>query len=242
MNKQDLLSIIQHFRTQPDPYLFVEASLTEEDFKQFTRQHQLLLLEETSGPLNSIYWTDSVFLLWDEELMTLELFKDLEALKLQLRKRQTEDNLAVFVPLPLYLNDPNFKLDELINAGDHTVKLALADNLSVPVEQMDFSEESLRSIDQQVKSQKIDDSFVKNNLIPLSVYLGETYLNIYGGHWQLSPMPGSNRPVPMIKTPEGRTINMVNLVYAALTRKHGALILPTGIIRAIRSQPFTPQG
>lgn len=242
MNDHQLISIIQQFRTDDDPYLFVEAFLTTEDFEQFIRDHPLLFLEEASDELNRIYWMDSIFLLWDEELMTLELYKNLEAIKRQLQARQATDTLPVFDPLAVYMELSPHQLVGTIDSNTDALKQALAENLAIPSEQLDYSVASLPAIDQQIKHREIDAPFVQDNLIPLSIYLGETYLKAHGGTWILKRMPGVDQPIPMIKTLEDKTTNVLNIVYGALTSKHGDLILTTRIYSLMTARPFTPHG
>jgi hypothetical protein len=240
MNDRELNTIIQQFRTNDDPYQFVEGFFTTEDFEQFVLDHQLLFLEEASDELNKIYWMDSIFLLWDEELMTLELYKNLEAIKRQLQTRQDTENLPVFDPLAVFLEASPFQPAVISDSNIDDLKQALADNLAIAADQLDYSVASLSAIDHEVEHREIDPAFIRNNLIPLSIYLGETYLKTHNGSWIVKQMPGIDRPIPMLMTPEKRLTNVLNMVYGALTSKHGDLILPTRIYRLMTTRPFTP--
>lgn len=240
MKNDKLVTIIEQFCADTDPYLFVDLFLTSEDFQHFVDHFQLLFLEEASDSSNKVYWMNASFLLWDEALMTLELYKNLETLKLQLKDRIGTAILPMFEPLAVYIQRSPFQLEELIESGGDGIKDTLTVNLSIPGEEMDFSEASLQRIDKQISLKQIDAPFVENNLIPLSIYLGETYLKAYDGSWTLKRVAGLDRPIPMIRTIENKETNILRIVYGALTSKHGALLLPSVIYRVLTERPFTP--
>ena len=75
--------------------------------------------------------------------------------------------------------------------------------------------------------------FIDRNLIPLSGYIGTTYIRTQGGGWDVDVEPGISRVLPMIKTVQGKQINILRVVYNGLTGKHGALLGAGGMFRVL---------
>lgn len=240
MTKDQLISIVEGFSVATEPYLFVETSMTSDELFQFVKDQQLLSLADRSDRVNRVFRKDSVFLLWDEELMTLELFKSQSWLEQKLSERRAENLGQPFEVLAYYVDQSLFNLEFLTTSGTVEVSRILADHFSIPPNKLDFSEESLGEIDRQIDRQAVDTDFVRENLVLLSVYLGETYLKSFGGSWEVRTLAEFKRPIPIIITKDQLSKNLFRMVYNALTAKYGDIVLPSGVFRVLKASPFTP--
>jgi len=166
------ISQIRYFRgaSQIQRYL----SLTKQEAENFLKTNSTQLRNEanlTSGEQRKVYsFKDASYILLD----------------------QHQEEFLLFDSHLLYQEYCTYKADEIAAINiygkgfeNHIDKLIkqLSDNLQISEEVLNYSLESLSTIDQQLAKENLNDLFYINNLLGLSAYLGEVIIRNIGGRW-----------------------------------------------------------
>jgi hypothetical protein len=90
----------------------------------------------------------------------------------------------------------------------HTEDLVmeLCSRINIPLQVLNFTEESIYALDNHLilRKTEIDEGFVNENLIPICVYLNETYVRSNGGRWFMELDAQTWQPVVMTLTGDKR--------------------------------------
>lgn len=241
MTKGQLLNIIDTFQSGTDRKQTIDELIPELLLSELLAQQKISPQQIVSDAGYRAFRRGSVYLLWDEELMYLALFRQLKDIGKQLRRSRPGDHLPLFPPFPIYIDAATFDLEMDMAENADRLRDILAFNLDIQPKALDYSQESLLVLDEKIESAVIQQSFIDRNLIPLGAYLGTVYLRHFSGTWELGLDPGSDKPLPFIKNEHERWVNLLRVVYQGLTGMHGDTILPSLLLHLIsRRSGFDP--
>lgn len=229
--------LIDQFRQSESTSQCLTLFWTEEDMDAYVQANRLTPSTiELDSTLSVYELPEHIWLLWDQEWTTVELFRDWTQLQSRLfGKRQADDQSPINTTTDWLANAFQPAKVQGLLSDQQLLRNQLANALAIPKQILNYSPDSLPTLDHAVKerSQSMEWFF-----LPLCLYLGQLLLSQQVGRWvteRIEFLEGGSFSAPVIELDNGQRINIVRLTFNALMGHYGTVLFPSRIYRILTS-------